>query len=146
MSPLALMIRPHGSSPHHSLALVLALTAIRASKPFSLVHIPPSAPSMLIALGGENSLSNSLVRSGRDRPTVVLAAPRHQHEDDARDLVGERHRGQIELVFDGLALKHPAGPPAQGDVMASATTNARAGAYDQKLAQVAVAHLGDAPE
>ena len=28
---------------------------------------------MLIALGGENSLSNSLVRSGRDRPTVVLA-------------------------------------------------------------------------
>jgi hypothetical protein len=86
MSPLALMIRPHGSSPHHSLALVLALTAIRASKPFSLVHITPSAPSMLIALGGENSLSNSLVRSGRDRPTVVLAAPRHQHEDDARDL------------------------------------------------------------
>jgi len=39
---------------------------------------------MLIALGGENSLSNSLVRSGRDRPIVVLAAPRHQHEDDAR--------------------------------------------------------------
>ena len=57
---------------------------------------------MLIALGGENSLSNSLVRSGGDRPTVVLAAPRHQHEDDARDLVGERHHGQIELVFDRL--------------------------------------------
>lgn len=110
MSPLALMIRPHGSSPHHSLALVLALTAIRASKPFPLVHITSSAPSMLIAFGGENSLSNSLVRSGRDRPTVVLAAPRHQHEDDARDLVGERHRGQIELVFDRLALEHPARP------------------------------------
>jgi hypothetical protein len=61
-------------------------------------------------LGGENSLSNSLVRSGGDRPTVVLAAPRHQHEDDARDLVGERHRGQIELVFDRLALEHPARP------------------------------------
>jgi len=110
MSPLALMIRPHGSSPHHSLALVLALTGIRASKPFSLVHITSLAPSMLIALGGENSLSNSLVRSSRDRPTVVLAAPRHQHEDDARDLVGERHRGQIELVFDCLALEHPACP------------------------------------
>ena len=110
MAPLALMIRPHGSSPHHSLALVLALTAIRASKPFPLAHITSSAPSMLIALGGENSLSNSLVRSGRDRPIVVLAAPRHQHEDDARDLVGERHRGQIELVFDGLALEHPARP------------------------------------
>src|ERR1700720_4423322 len=30
--------------------------------------------------------------------------------------------------------------------MASAITKRRAGAYDQKLAQVAVAHLGDAPE
>ena len=111
MSPLALMIRPHGSLPHHSLALVLALTAIRASKPFPLVHITSSAPSMLIALGGENSLSNSsFVRSSRDRPIVVVAAPRHQHEDDARDFVGERHRGQIELVFDRLALEHPARP------------------------------------
>ena len=109
MSPRALTIRPHGSSPH-SLALVLALTGIRASKPFPLVHITSSAPSMPIAFGGENSLSNSLVRSGRDRPTVVLAASRHQHEDDARDLVGERHRGQIELVFDRLAVEHPARP------------------------------------
>jgi hypothetical protein len=105
MVPPALMIRPHVSSPHHSLALEPALTAIRASKPFPLVHIPSSAPSMLIALGGENSLS-SLVRSGRDRPIVVLAASRHQHEDDAGDFVGERHRGQIELVFDRLALEH----------------------------------------
>src|SRR5271167_3867971 len=61
-------------------------------------------------LGGENSLSNSLLRSGGGRPAVVLAAPRHQHEDDARDLVGQRHRGQ--LVFDGLALEHPARPSA----------------------------------
>ena len=61
MAPLALMIRPHGSSPHHSLALELALTGIRASKPFPLVHITSLAPSMLIALGGENSLSNSLL-------------------------------------------------------------------------------------
>src|SRR5277367_6164900 len=146
MSPLALMIRPHGSSPHHSVALVPARTAIRASKPFSLVHITSSAPSMLIALGGENSLSNSLVRSGRDRPTVVLAAPRHQHEDDARDLVGERHRGQIELVFDRLALEHPARPSTQGVAMASAMAQRRAGAHHQKLAQVAVVHLCDAPE
>src|SRR5271168_5288563 len=120
MVPLALMIRPHGSSPHHSLALVLALTAIRASKPFPLVHITSSAPSMLIALGGENSLTNSLVHSGRNRPVVILAAPRHQHEDNARDLVGERHRGQIELVFDGLALEHPARPQPQCVVMALA--------------------------
>ena len=102
MSPLALMVRPHGSSPHHSLALVLALTAIRASKPLPLVHITSSAPSMLIALGGENSLSNSLVRSGRDRPTVVLAAPRHQHEDNARDLSGRRPvvKGGFEAVVN----------------------------------------------
>jgi hypothetical protein len=110
MNPLALMIRPHGSSPHHSLALVLALTGIRASKPFPLVHITSSAPSMLIALGGENSLSNSLVWF-RPRPADRRTGrPRHQHEDDTRDLVGERHRGQIELVFDGLALEHPARP------------------------------------
>jgi len=46
MSPLALMIRPRGSSPHHSVALVLARTAIRASKPLPLVHITSSAPSI----------------------------------------------------------------------------------------------------
>jgi hypothetical protein len=56
MSPLALMIRPHGSLPHHSLALILALTAIRASKPFPLVHITSSAPSMLIALAAKTPI------------------------------------------------------------------------------------------
>ena len=55
MNPLALMIRPHDSSPHHSLALVLALTAIRASEPLPLVHIISSTPSMHDRLGGENS-------------------------------------------------------------------------------------------
>jgi hypothetical protein len=55
-SPLALMIRPHGSLPHHSVALILALTAILASKPFPLTHIISSAPSMLVALGGETPI------------------------------------------------------------------------------------------
>jgi hypothetical protein len=50
---LALMIRPHGSSPHHSLAIVLALTGIRASKPFPFSHITSSAPSMPIALAAK---------------------------------------------------------------------------------------------
>src|ERR1700677_1646637 len=81
-----------------------------------------------------------------DRPVVVLAAPGHQREDDAGDLVGERHRCQFELVLDGLAREHAARPQAHGVVMALAMTKRRAGAYDQKLAQVAVAHLGDAPE
>ena len=99
------MIRPHGSSPHHSLALVLALAAIRASKPFPLVHTTSSAPSMLIALEAKTPYRiASFVQAAPGRP------PRHQHEDDARDLVGERHRGQIELVFDRLALEHPARP------------------------------------
>src|SRR5271165_6733922 len=64
--------------PHHSLALVLALTAIRASKPFPLVHITSSAPSMLIALGGENPLSNtSFVQAATGRssywPPLVIS-------------------------------------------------------------------------
>src|SRR6202020_981079 len=110
MSPLALMIRPHGSSPHHSLALILALTAILASKPFPLAHIISSAPSMLIALGGENSLSNSL----------VWFRPRPADRRTGRPSSSARRRcarpcwrappGQIELVFDSLALDHPARP------------------------------------
>jgi hypothetical protein len=56
MFPLTLMIRPHGSSAHHSLALVLALTAIRAFQAFPLVHINSSAPSMLIALAAKTPI------------------------------------------------------------------------------------------
>ena len=61
---------------------------------------------MLIALGGDNSLS-SLVRSGCDRPIVVLAAPRHQHEDDTRNLVGERHRVRLNLYLTVLRSSIP---------------------------------------
>jgi hypothetical protein len=74
-----------------------------------------------------------------DRPVVVLAAPGHQREDDAGDLVGERHRCQFEFVLDCLAREHAARPQAHGVVMALAMTKRRAGAYDQKLAQIAVA-------
>jgi hypothetical protein len=45
--------------------------------------------------------------SDRNWPVVVLAAPRHQHEDDARDLVGERDRGQRELVLTVLRSSIP---------------------------------------
>ena len=107
MCPLALMIRPHGSSPHHSLALVLALAAIRASKPFPLVHITSSAPSMLIAFGGENSLSNSLVRSGGDRPTVVLAAPCHQREGMRATLLASATAVRLNLYLTVLRSSIP---------------------------------------
>jgi len=43
-------------SPHHSVALVLALTAIRASEPLPLVHIISSTPSMLIALAAKTPI------------------------------------------------------------------------------------------
>jgi hypothetical protein len=56
MSPLALMFRPPDSSPHHSLALLLALTGIRASEPLPLVHIISSTPSMLIALAAKTPI------------------------------------------------------------------------------------------
>ena len=79
MNPLALMIRPRGSSPHHSVALVLALTAIRASEPLPLV--PHHFVDALDAdrLGGEKLLSNSLVvqaatgRSSYWPPRVISA-------------------------------------------------------------------------
>src|SRR6201987_6391019 len=121
MAPLALMIRPPGLSPHHSRALVVALTGVRASKPLPLVHITSSAPSISsVALRRQFLLPSPSRSSGRNWPVVVLAAPRHQHEDDARDLVGERDRGQLELVFDSLALEHPARPQTQSIIMALA--------------------------
>jgi hypothetical protein len=145
MNPLARMTRPRGASPHHSVALVLAPTAIRASEPLPLVHTIFVDALDADRLGGENSYR--IASSFRLRPAGRrIGRPGHQREDDAGDLVGERHRGQIELVFDRLALEHPARPQAHGVAMASAMAQRRAGAHHQKLAQVAVAHLCDAPE
>src|SRR5271165_3338711 len=110
MPPLALMIRPRGSSPPSFARARTGADRYSGFQAFSVGSHHFVSALDADRLGGENSLSNSFVRSGRDWPIVVLAAPRHQHEDDARDLVGERHRGQLELVFDGLALEHPARP------------------------------------
>src|SRR5271165_3366037 len=147
MAPLALMIGPHGSSPP---------SPYRAPNRRGHLHGLPSlsdgshhfvgALDSVRRVRRELSLPSPSRPSGRNRPVVIFAAPGHQHEDDARDLVGERHRGQLELVFGGLALEHRARPQAQGVVMAFAMAERRAGAHHQKLAQVAVAHLGDAPE
>ena len=89
------MIRPHGSSPPSFARARTGAGRYSGFQAFSVGSHHFVGTLDLIALGGENSLSNSLARSGRDRSVVVWAAPRHQHEDDARDLVGERHRGQL---------------------------------------------------
>ena len=119
-APLALMKIRLALRPDHSNALIPARTVLRASKPNPLLPITSLSPSMLIALAAKAPFAAPLRPSGRDRPVVVLAAPRHQREDDARDLVCERHRGQLELGLDGLALEHPARPTTQGVVMARA--------------------------
>ena len=67
MAPLALMIRPPGSSPHHSNALVVAPASRRASKPLPWVHITSSAPSISsLALRREFLLPSLSLSSGRN--------------------------------------------------------------------------------
>jgi hypothetical protein len=64
-----------------------------------LVHITSLAPSISnLALRRQFVLPSPSRWSGGNWPVVVLAAPRHQHEDNARDLVGERDRSQLERM------------------------------------------------
>ena len=65
------------------------------------------APSMLTALGGENSLSNS---PGPFRPRPASSQTGRPSSSAPRDRVDGRYCGQIELVFDHLALEHPCSP------------------------------------
>src|SRR5271166_1577540 len=126
-------VGPHGSSPNQQNALVMAPAFRRASEPFrwftSLRRRPRCGSPC-----GETSFFAESAGSGRDRPVVVLAALGCERIDDPRQLVGERHRGQLELVLDGLALEHPARPTAQGVVMPFAVAKRRAGALNQQLA------------
>ena len=128
----------------------MALTAIRASKPFSLVHTHHFVSALDADRPWQRKLPIRIAPSfvqGCNRPVVVLAASHHRHEDDARDLVGERHRGQIELVFDRLAFEHAARPGRKASLLASAMARrSRMRPPPEGLAQVAVAHLCDAPE
>src|SRR5579884_4261521 len=127
---------------HHPVAL-LSQTAIQASEPFPLVHITPWSPSISCRLAAI-VLAKPFPASGGDRPLVVFAPAREQGEDDARQLVGQGDRGELELVFDRLARKQLIGPAAQGVMMTLAVNQRRTGAHHQELAQIAVAHLGDA--
>ena len=107
---------PHGSSPNQQNALVMALPFSSGLRAVPLVHIASPSPSMRIALR-RNLVPAELAGSGRDRTVVVIAAFGRERIDDPRQLVGERHRGQLELVLDGLALEQSARPAAQGVVM-----------------------------
>src|ERR1039458_5526470 len=121
----------------------MAQTLYQASEPYPLVHITPWSPSIApgealapsSVASRRNSFIDSPLSSG-GRPLVVFAASRQNREDDARDLVGQRHRRQLELVFDGLALEQPIGPNAQGVVVPLAMAQRRASAHHQELAQV----------
>src|SRR5580704_4261028 len=134
--PLALMLVRMALRPISKTRTLWRLPFSPGFRAVPLVHIASPSPSMRIALPG----------SGRDRTVVVLAAFGRERIDDPRQLVGERHRGQLELVLDGLALEHSARPGAQGVVMPFAVAKGRARALNQQLAQIAVAHLGDPPE
>ena len=65
---------------------------------------------------------------GHDRRVVLLVAFGSEHIDDLRQLVGERHLGQIELVLDGLAIEHSARRAAQSIVMPFVVAKGTAGA------------------
>src|SRR5208283_5204683 len=93
---------------------------------------PLGHPRLRVA-SRRSSLVDSPLSSG-DRQLVVFAAPRHQREDDARDLVGQRHRRQLELVFDRLALEQRRGPNPQGVIVTPAMAERGAGPDDQQLA------------
>src|SRR5208337_3650468 len=131
---------------HHRIALEPARTHARASRPIQGFTSLRRRPRFEPRLAAKILLPSPSRPSGRDRPVVVLAAAGHQRVDDPRDLVGDRHRGQLELVCDRLALEHRARPQTQGVVMASAMAKRRAGTHHQELAQITVAHLGDEPE
>src|SRR5208283_4604060 len=133
------------SAHHRSTPTPPSESSLESIQTEPTLHRFESHPSMRIALR-RNLVPAELVGSGRDRTVVVMAAFGRERIDDPRQLVGERHRGQLEFVLDGLALEQSARPAAQGVVMPFAGGERRAGAHDQKLAQIAVAHLGDAPE
>src|SRR5208282_3386043 len=143
--PLALMLVRMALRPVSKTRSLWRLPFSSGFRAVPLVHIASPSPSMRIALR-RNLVPAELVGSGRDRPVVVLAALGCERIDDPRQLVGERHGGQLEFVFDCLALEHPARPTAQGVGMPFAVAKDGARAHDQQLAQIAVAHLGDAPE
>src|ERR1700729_1593720 len=145
MSPLALMIRPRGSSPHHSLALVLALAAIRASKPFPLVHITSSAPSMLIASAAKTPLSNSsFVQAATGRPSYwppLVISTKTMRATLLASATAVRLNLYLTVLRSSIPLAH-----RRKASLWPRRWRSVAQAHHQKLAQVAVAHLCDAPE
>ena len=106
------MIRPRGSSPHHSVALVLALTAIRASEPLPLVHIISSTPSMLIEFARHNDLALRVDRVNLKHPlSQIETNPR-----DSRQIPDRLAHGRLPFRWgfdnDHLGTLMPFGAPS----------------------------------
>ena len=101
--PLALMLVRMALRPISKARSLWRLPFSSGFRAVPLVHIASPSPSMRIALR-RNLVPAELVGSGRDRTVVVMAAFGRERVDDPRQLVGERHGGQLELVLDGLAL------------------------------------------
>ena len=98
-------VGPHGSSPNQQNALFMAPALF-----LGLPSCSVGSHRFAVALDADLLAANSFLRSfgsGRDRTVVVIAPFGRERIDDPRQLVGERHRGQLELVLDGLALDIP---------------------------------------
>jgi len=132
--PLALMLVRMALRPISKTRSLWRLPFSPGFRAVLLVHIASPSPSLRIALR-RNLVPAELVGSGRDRTVVVMAPFGRERIDDPRQLVGERHRGQLELVLDGLALEHSARPAAQGVVMSFAVAKRGARALNQQLAR-----------
>src|SRR5208337_3326898 len=131
--PLALMLVRMALRPISKTRSLWRLPFSSGFRADPLVPIASPSPSMRIALR-RKLVPAELAGSGRDRTVVVMAAFGRERIDDPRQLVGERHRGQLELVLDGLALEQSVRPAAQGVVMPFAVAKGRARALNQQLA------------
>jgi hypothetical protein len=97
MAPLALMIRPPDSSPPSFQRARSGAGVLSGFQAFAVgSHHFVGALDFQPRLAATIRLAEpvAVIR----RQLVVLAAPRHQHEDNARDLVGERDRSQLERM------------------------------------------------
>ena len=109
IAPLALMIGPLGSSPHHRIALIPAPTVWRASEPVRWLTSPLRSPSIAVRLAANKSVSSAM-QSRRLRRRIAASNSCWPHA-----ILGRRsHREaavakrRSALALDGVA---PIWPP-----------------------------------